>query len=228
MHYSILRTSVNDNDNNNEDKENTMKKQQRILVFLDIDGVLLPFPTTVAAHQSTCGAIFPDPTLAALSRILDAFSGDTPSQSSHAVTKQPELILSSTWRAQENLIAEILHSFELYGKAHGGPLQSIQAFDDMTDPEYHSERQYEIHKYLLKLLDGEDTKNNDYSSSRGDCRDHQPSVAWVALDDEELLEGASNAEHRSNFIGHAVKVNSRIGLTDDDAAFAIDLLQQQL
>lgn len=184
--------------------------QQRILIFLDIDGVLLPFPTSVS-QQSTCGAIFPDSTLAALTRILDANFGNP--------AVKPELVLSSTWRAQENLIAEILHSFALYGKAHGGPLSRIQAFDDMTDPEYHSERQYEIYKHLFASDGGKGTCNNA-------TRD-QPSIAWVALDDEELLEGESNAQYRSKFIGRAVKVNSRIGLTEDDAARAIDLMQQQ-
>ena len=99
---------------------------QRLLIFLDIDGVLLPFQASTD-YQSTCGALFPDSTLASLSRILDAFSKHP--------TAKPELILSSTWRAQENLIAEILDSFDLYGRAHGGPLKYVQAFDDITDPE---------------------------------------------------------------------------------------------
>ena len=57
---------------------------------------------------------------------------------------------------------------------------------------------------------------------------HQQGIAWVALDDEELLEGESNTKYRSAFEGHAVKINSRIGLTEDDAITAIKLLQQQL
>ena len=55
-----------------------------ILIFLDIDGVLLPFPNS---EKSSCGAIFPDDCLAALSQILFAFP-------------DARLILSSTWRAQ--------------------------------------------------------------------------------------------------------------------------------
>jgi HAD domain in Swiss Army Knife RNA repair proteins len=176
-------------------------QQRRILVFLDIDGVLLPFPNST---ESTCGAIFPDDCLAALSTIL----ATCPTTSSSM-----ELILSSTWRSQPNSVSDILDSFELYGKSHGGPLAKIQSFADMTDPTFHAERQHEIYRYLLG------GKNNNA------C---QKTTAWVVLDDEELLEGKVNQNHRSIFQGHVVKTKSRLGLTATDAALAIRLLHQQL
>ena len=177
---------------------------RRILIFLDIDGVLLPFPD---ATPSTCGAIFPDDAMANLSRVLAAFPTS-------------ELILSSTWRAQDKLIAEILQSFELYGQAFGGPLKDLQTFADVTDRNFHSERQFELYKYLFSF--------GSSDSSSGKSRADGNAVAWVALDDEELLEGETNAAYRSKFEGRAVKVDSRIGLTERDASMAIDLLQKQL
>lgn len=174
----------------------TTARKGRIIIFLDIDGVLLPFPRAV---ESTCGAIFPDEAMVALTTILEAYP-------------TAELVLSSTWRAQGNLIAEILHSFELYGKAFGGPLQTIKAFDDITDPNFHSERQHEIYKYLFE------NDNSNYNNV----------LAWVALDDEELLEGKVNEAYKSKFEGRVVNVNSRIGLTSRDALMAMELLRKQL
>ena len=50
---------------------------------------------------------------------------------------------------------------------------------------------------------------------------------WVALDDEELLEGQPNAARAADFAGHAVRTESRVGLTDADAEIAISLLARQ-
>jgi hypothetical protein len=50
---------------------------------------------------------------------------------------------------------------------------------------------------------------------------------WVALDDEELLEGQSNAARAAVFIGHSVRTESHVGLTDADAELAISLLARQ-
>ena len=169
------------------------RRPGHILIFLDIDGVLLPFPER---NESSCGALFPDDCMAALSSILEALP--------HA-----RLVLSSTWRAKQNLIDDILDSFYKYAKAKGGPLTKIQEFADTTDRNYHTERQHEIYKYLF--YDNEDKV-----------------AAWVALDDEELLEGESNAKYREHFEGHAVKTSSRIGLTEVDAQLAVKLIKEQL
>lgn len=164
----------------------------KILIFLDIDGVLLPFPT---AEESTCGGTFPDETLAALSDLLEA----------HPTA---ELILSSTWRVQAAAIAEITSNLSLYGKTFGGPLKHNHQFSGTTDPNLHTGRQQEIANFL-------DTTDDKVA-------------AWIALDDEELVEGAENIRFRSRFVGHVIKTNSRSGLTKVDAKGAIQLLNNQL
>ncbi|GAX18333.1 hypothetical protein FisN_23Hh227 [Fistulifera solaris] len=158
----------------------------KILIFLDIDGVLLPFPNPPV---STCGAIFPDATLHALSQILNA-------------VPDALLVLSSTWRAQKNMIDDIIESFQIYGNVHDSPLARITEFYDLTDTSYHDERQYEIYRYL---------QNN------------RPR-AWIALEDEDLLL----ERYRNYFEGRAIAVSSPVGLTNADADLAIRLLQQQL
>jgi len=102
---------------------------------------------------------------------------------------------------------DILDDFHAYGK---GPLATLEDFYDITDPTLHTERQYEIQDWL-------------------DRRRHQESVkAWVALDDEELIEGAANAKYRDNFEGHVVYCDSRVGLTAQLAEKAIQLIRSQL
>ena len=76
----------------------------------------------------------------------------------------------------------------------------------MTDPAMHSERQWEIDAWLQA---------------------HPHVRRWVALDDEELLEGAPNAARRAAFVGHVVQTQSHVGLTDELAARAVALLAAQ-
>ena len=153
-----------------------------IIVFLDIDGVILPF-----GHL-----LFPDPQLEALSSILEAFA-DNP----------PEIVLSSTWRVQEKFRRDILNQFHNYAYQHGGPLTEIE-FYDVTDISMHSERHYEIDAWLQ-------------------AQTKQP-LAWIALDDEDLLLGGT----QTDFHAHAVHTDSHEGLTAQMARRAIDLLQKQL
>jgi len=162
------------------------------VIFLDIDGVLLPFQGK--SFASTCGSIFPNHTLEAFSLILDTLP-DT------------KLVLSSTWRVQDKFRKEIMAAFRSFGYAYGGPLLEVE-FMDLTDPEIHSERQHEIYDWLQ--------------------RNRERTGAWVALDDEELLEGSENAANKKDFQGHVVKTDSHIGLTMQDARDAIELLRAQL
>jgi hypothetical protein len=155
------------------------------IIFLDIDGVLLPFPNKFRGTR-----LFPDRTLRALAFVLSVPGS--------------KLVLSSTWRVQASFRNQILDCFREYP----GPLSLIDDFFDITDPGLHSERQHEIYEWLQVH--------------------NWVNKPWVALDDEELLEGAANRHCRQVFEGHVVKTDSRIGLTDSDAERAIQLLRNQI
>jgi hypothetical protein len=164
-----------------------------VVIFLDVDGVILPFGDAVPIATTTEGSLFPDSCLAALTHITSKFS-------------DVRLVLSSTWRVQATYRGQILESFHAYGRALGGPLRSIE-FHDITDPTLHLTRQAEINAWL---------HSNRY---RG---------AWIALDDEELVEGEENNSQRQAFCGRVVKTASHIGLTCEDAQQALTLLENQL
>lgn len=159
------------------------------IVFLDVDGVILPF------NYSQKGKLFPDEALESLSFILEEIDA--------------KLVLSSTWRVQEAFRQQIIDDFHRYGKSKGGPLKSIEFFS-ITDPTLHSERQHEIAAWLRSKYDS----IND-------------SAPWVALDDEELVDGKENKEYRDIFRHNVVKTDSHKGLTMNDAQLAVHLIKQQ-
>lgn len=162
------------------------------LVFLDIDGVLLPFGE--GAEQVESPRLFPDRCLAALSLILQ----EVPTA---------ELVLSSTWRV--NAQDEIIQEFERYAAEVDArsPLGFIHAFARVTCLQTFGVRQHEIHKYLTSL----------------------PQLhAWVALDDEPLLEGRECAALRPLFEDHCAQCESHKGLTHELATTAIALLRRQM
>ncbi|KAL3935614.1 MAG: hypothetical protein SGBAC_008896 [Bacillariaceae sp.] len=154
------------------------------VIFLDIDGVLLPFPQKEPPEDT----LFPTNTMKALDHLLKA--------------TQAQLVLSSTWRAQDQFVQDILDDFEKHGLG-------VTEFHGMTDKHYHSERQWEIHRWLSQ-------------------HDDIQKVCWLALDDEELLEGEENEKLASVFQGHVIKTVSSIGLTKEDVVRGIQLWQAQL
>ena len=162
------------------------------VILLDIDGVLLPFGDEQKIEAS-CSGLFPDRTLAALSKILELTGA--------------VVVLSSTWRVRSDFRHDILTALRVYGERFGGPLEGISTFYDLTNVNNHSERQWELQDWLIA--------------------NQQKVRSWVALDDEELLEGETNEKYRSLFLGHVVKTMSSIGLTMKDAQTAIKLLKQQ-
>ena len=161
------------------------EQEGKIIIFLDIDGVLRPF-----GHVDQDNRVFPPCTLAALAYVLTALP-------------DAQLVLSSTWRVQKSFIDVITQDF----CAFGGILAQ-RDFLDITDPDLHTERQHEIYEWLSK---------------------HDTTVrAWVALDDEELIEGQANRQYRHLFAQHVVKTDSHAGMTMEDAHHAVTLLQNQL
>ncbi|CAJ1955745.1 unnamed protein product [Cylindrotheca closterium] len=154
------------------------------VIFLDIDGVLLPFPQKGPPK----GTLFPTNTIKALDRLLKA--------------TQASLVLSSTWRALDRFVQDILDDFQKHGLG-------VTAFHDMTDKHYHAERQWEIHRWL--------------SQNEGVNK-----LYWLVLDDEELIKGEENEKLASTFQGHVVKPISSVGLTEEDVDRGIQLWQEQL
>ena len=132
------------------------------IIFLDIDGVLLPFPKKDNGSGQSTKRLFPDGPLRALSKLLEE-------------TPHSKIVLSSTWRVREDFRNDILDCFQDFaneelqqssltehdnssssGGGGGGsslcPLGQIanDGFWGITDPEMHSERQWEIHDWLSK------------------------------------------------------------------------------
>ena len=108
----------------------------RTVVFLDVDGVLLPFGDGAAPPPEDGG--FPPEPLAALTRILER-------------VPQAELVLSSTWRMSREAIGEITSAFFFFSAENGGgPLASISGFPTthMTNLSNHTVRQWEIAEWL--------------------------------------------------------------------------------
>lgn len=173
------------------------------VVLLDIDGVLLPFGNNHDDEPQsgdygcltvpTSNGLFPDRTLAALSKILEVTGA--------------VVVLSSTWRVRADFREDILAAFRDYGDSFGGPLATMSEFYDLTDVNNHSERQWEIHDWCT-------TNCNRIRY-------------WVALDDEELVQGDTNLAYRSSFVGRVIKTESSIGLTMKDAQQAIKLFKKQ-
>lgn len=100
-------------------------------MFLDIDGVLVPFGDG-AARPPKDGS-FPCKPLAALSRIVEATGA--------------EIVLSSTWRCHPKAIEEITTNFCFYALRQGGPLGQVTSLAT-TSLANHSYRQWEIAEWL--------------------------------------------------------------------------------
>lgn len=185
----------------------------RCIIFLDMDGVLLPFPNNHSddeTHDQT--VLFPATTLRPLKRLW-TYVGKSSSV---------EWVLSSTWRVHETYIRDIERALHTFGI-------SIE-FSDITDPKLHTERQWEIQDWLSRNNccnnnDQDHTPNHNPNNQQQ--QQQQQQCIWLALDDEELLEGEKNANYRSLFQGHVVCTTSHLGLTEQDVDKAITLWDLQ-
>jgi hypothetical protein len=191
---------------NHQSPKHQQQRRQRgrrrlVIIFLDIDGVLLPFPESKDSSIDNNDRLFPNSTLRALNRIVRAFENND----DDIIDAKVGIVLSSTWRVRGTLIREILDDFKAFGK---GPIAQMESFYDVTDPNLHSERQYEIYSWLLS--------QREY----GDNID-----AWIALDDDDNIV---TGPYQSFFQGHVVQTDSKIGLTEAQAMEAIHLIREQL
>ena len=194
------------------------------IVFLDIDGVLLPFGDDVPSVSPSSAGAFSDEALAALSHLI--------------VQTDAKLVLSSTWRASVAAQAEIIREFARYAAIHGGPLGEIHGFEHMTSTSTYDVRQREIWDWLQRhgstATSPARRLRHKQSPTSGAAVDVDQGdfdldlEAWVALDDEPLLEGKEAARHRDAFMGHVVQTQSHLGLTMALAEKAATLLRSQL
>ncbi|OEU09360.1 hypothetical protein FRACYDRAFT_195054 [Fragilariopsis cylindrus CCMP1102] len=162
------------------------------VIFLDIDGVLLPFPN----ENPDSDELFPASTLRSLQCLLKETEG-------------AKLVLSSTWRVRKDYIQDIVTCMQSFGIDLG----EEGTFFDITDPNMHSERQWEIHDWLSN----QKQNNNKYEK-----------IVWLALDDEHLIDGEVNENYRDIFQGHVIRTESHIGLTMNDVRDAVKLWKLQL
>ena len=178
-------------------------KMKRKIIFVDIDGVLLPFPptTTINNNNNDDGRpppLFPSHTLEPLQRLWRHVTQNG------RIHGDVEWVLSSTWRVQWSYIRDIERALSDFGI----PLE----FSDRTDPLVHTERQWEIYAWLEHQNLGKGNKSLS---------------VWLALDDEELLKEDKNAKHRAFFENHVVFTESHIGLSAANVDKAIKLWDQQ-
>lgn len=202
------------------------------IVFLDIDGVLLPHSPR---HYNTCGIcncpassttfVSRDreedpssslrqvcPQCASFHKILTPptnrdFPSRTLSALSHilaSVAPTPRIVLSTTWRVDPRGIADIKAQFQTRGPPNLKP-HAAQSWD-MTDPTIFSVRQWEISGFL---------------QASGALH----TTPWVALDDDDSI--ANDPKFSDAFKGHTVVTDPQIGLTMTDARKAVALLAAQ-
>lgn len=179
----------------------------RKVIFIDMDGVLLPFPNSTPLPP---GKLFPTSTLKPLARLWKHVENSNKKNQTN--NNAVEWVLSSTWRVQERYIRDIEEALQEFGI----PL----TFSDITDPNNHTERQWEIQEWWNQQ---QHQLNHDNRS-----RHLSQSCVWLALDDEELLEGEKNEKYQSLFQGHVVKPASHVGLSEQDVDLAIRLWDSQL
>eukprot|EP00946_MAST-07B_sp_MAST-7B-sp1_P001950 g1950.t1 len=169
------------------------------VIFLDVDGVLLPFGGADAAAAGAGSTRFCPQALHALSTIL---------------TEVPTAVicLSSTWRCNggQGAIIEQFQSCRFSGAP--SPLAGISAFQHTTSIVQHDHRQWEIANWL---------ETTDVKVKSWVALDDEELVAPTDPDD-------SNSKYRDMFVGHVVKTNSAVGLTHRQAKAAIAILRGDL
>jgi hypothetical protein len=231
------------------------------VIFLDMDGVLLPFGSAKKKASQVeaikCDdCIFPNSTMEALTTLLQKVGDisltikDVNNKKQTTINGNPVLVLSSTWRAQQQFITDILDSFKGYvafveQQQQHKQQPSIQniwkphldSFFDLVDPCYHATRHDEIFAWLRENERGKNCRNNNSNKKRKrrtpqelDCTatmvDFQVR-SWIALDDEDLVNVEEDRVEKKA-IPHAVKTESSVGLTLRDVDRGVKLIEDQM
>jgi hypothetical protein len=214
------------------------------VVFLDIDGVLLPFGGDQSPQNNTCtdGCIFPNRTMDALTSLLQQMSElELPMESSAKANKcalkhydapklkcNPKLVLSSTWRARPNFIEDILSSFRCYAAANPQHRdiwnKHSESFFDICDPSFHSTRHQEIYNWI-KTQRGTDDDIMQHKIKASNITGKYVIQSWIALDDEEMVDVPDAYPDTDR---HAVKTKSSVGLVQTDVELALMLVKNQI
>ena len=209
------------------------------IIFLDIDGVLLPFgdATTKTKNDDDCfvdGCLFPNRTMKAFTALLSHLA----SSCVQSYAYNPKIVLSSTWRTRSDFIQDILSSFRAYAAASncGAAIRESSwnntqhllnngcFFFDITDPKYFATRHEEIYKWV---------RSNAYNRRSRAQYKNIIFRSWIALDDEDIVHvqdygGGGGVTIMEDAKKHAVKTISSIGLTVTDVELGIALLEKQI
>jgi HAD domain in Swiss Army Knife RNA repair proteins len=197
-----------------------------IVIFLDIDGVLLPFPfpfhTSTSTGTSTDDdtvndgesdkdyimfGCFPNSTLQALSTILEAFFS--------ADDYDIRIVLSSTWRVSKPAYDEIIDSFHQYKKSSCSnnendtkinPLNKIDDFYSTTNVCIHTARQHEIYKWL------EEEKERQMEQQYSIYNSNNNNV----IQNYDATTTASDNNNNSNNNCNNYKIDAWIALDDEE------------
>jgi len=121
---------------------------------------------------------------------------------------QRKVVLSSAWRLSHTCRQRAIDYFAAYGEEHGGPLKHLHEFAGFTGDGEES-RQQEIVHWLQK-------------------HHHLESIAaWIVLDDRRTSV-VEEEEYRELFKGHVVITGKHVGLTNKKVYQALSLIRKQL
>ncbi|KAH9597258.1 hypothetical protein LSM04_007208 [Trypanosoma melophagium] len=177
-----------------------MSKCDRVVIFLDIDGVLLPVPRFTFG-----GGDLSEQSVRLLQQIVDGCGG------ANKVT----IILSSTWRNFPEQVKRLNRFFEKVvgdhlppvtgGTPNGTPkvTQVTYYADDLSEQRLVRDRVDEIKRWI-------NTHIHDYPEAIGG--------RWFSIDDMQL-----DVDERMH--GHFLKTETEIGLTDETVARALDIIK---
>lgn len=189
------------------------------VVFLDVDGVLLPFGGSRDGYSRrdltfSDGCLFPDSAMDALTELLrrmrgisldldHGVDGDGDDDARKKIRGNPVLVLSSTWRARPEFVEDILSSFRAYVAAR----EQKTAEEEEEGPESESEEYAASRAWDDGRLDSFfDLTDPNYHSTR-----HDEIYGWVRKNVVSRRAGSSSSPEGGKFV-----VRSWIALDDED------------
>eukprot|EP00796_Vickermania_ingenoplastis_P007412 gene7412-5220_t len=184
------------------------------IIFLDVDGVLLPVP-----RFSFGGGELDGRCICRLQHIIEeALQGEHAEEcrSGGPLVHPVTIILSSTWRNFPDMIARLNSMFVRYGAgtippvAGGTPKETVL----VTQVSYYAD-----HPSEQRLV--RDRVDEIYAWLHEHVADHPEGIGgrWIAIDDMQL-----DVDERMK--GHFLKTETETGLVDEDIERAVDIARQ--